>query len=226
MFVILHAYGIPSTIIGAIRSIYINSTTFVSTEDGNSDRLAVETDILQGDTLAPFLFIIVVDYALRQAFRSCSDSGVLVRERRSTRYPAQYLTDLDFADDIALLSNSIAGAQLLVSQLEPVATAVGLIINKAKTKCLLIGATPGGTFHLKSGSIEDVDDFCYLGSWVRTSQRDLQNRKDKAWAACGKLWKIWKSSKLSRNLKLRLFRATVEPVLLYGSSCWSLPRLK
>ena len=37
-----------------------------------------------------------------------------------------------------------------------------------------------------------------------------------AWTACNKLCKIWRSS-LSRTFKLRLFRATVETVLLHGS---------
>ena len=46
-------------------------------------------------------------------------------------------------------------------------------------------------------------------------------RKALAWTACNKLKKIW-SSQISRNLKKRLFFATVESVFLYGSETWSI----
>ena len=42
-----------------------------------------------------------------------------------------------------------------------------------------------------------------------------------AWSACNKMEKIWKSN-LERDFKIRIFRATIEPVLLYGSETWTL----
>ena len=44
-----------------------------------------------------------------------------------------------------------------------------------------------------------------------------------AWSACNDMHKIW-SSNLSRDFKLRIFKATVEPILLYGSETWTLSR--
>jgi len=64
---ILLTYGIPSAVINAIRRVYTNSKSFVSTHNRETEAFAVNTGILQGDTLAPFLFIVVLDYALRQA---------------------------------------------------------------------------------------------------------------------------------------------------------------
>ena len=46
-------------------------------------------------------------------------------------------------------------------------------------------------------------------------------RKALAWSACHKLRKVW-SSKLRRQIKERLFIATVESVLLYGAETWTL----
>ena len=42
-----------------------------------------------------------------------------------------------------------------------------------------------------------------------------------AWNACNKMDKIWKSS-LNRKIKIRLFRVTIEPILLYGCETWTL----
>jgi len=69
MFTILGLYGIPPKIIAAIRCIYTGSKSFVSTPDGDTEPFLVNTGVLQGDTLAPFLFIITMDYVLRQAMQ-------------------------------------------------------------------------------------------------------------------------------------------------------------
>ena len=47
--------------------IYEGRRARVVTPDGNSEEMDILAGVLQGDTLAPFLFIIVLDYALRQA---------------------------------------------------------------------------------------------------------------------------------------------------------------
>ena len=67
MLHILSMYGIPKKIIAAIKRIYENPQTFVHTANDPTDIFSTATDILQGDTLAPYLFAIVVDNILRQS---------------------------------------------------------------------------------------------------------------------------------------------------------------
>ena len=69
--------------------------------------------------------------------------------------------------------------------------------------------------------LETVDDFKYLGSWVNSTNQDIRVRKAMAWKALNGMNVVWRSS-LSRDLKIRFFRAMVESILLYGSECWSL----
>ena len=40
-----------------------------------------------------------------------------------------------------------------------------------------------------------------------------------AWSACNDMHRIW-SSQLSEDLKLKVFRVTIEPILMYGSETW------
>ena len=76
-----------------------------------TSRTSVTTGVLQGDVLTPFLYITVIDYLMRKATEN-TESGVVTHPRRSRRYPAISLNDLDFfADDIALLESSIPNAQ-------------------------------------------------------------------------------------------------------------------
>ena len=56
---------------------------------------------------------------------------------------------------------------------------------------------------------------------MASSEHGFEIRKAMAWSACNKLKLIW-SSNLTRNLKIRLFRATVESVLLYNSETWTI----
>jgi len=83
MFLILAAYGIPSAIINAIRCVYTNSKSFVSTHNGDTEAFAVNTGVLQGDTLALFRFIIVLDYVLRQAMCN-SELGVTLQPKQGS----------------------------------------------------------------------------------------------------------------------------------------------
>ena len=57
--------------------------------------------VLQGDTLAPFLFIIALYYSLWQSTRNTS-IGFMLEKRQGSRKPPIFITDIDFADDLAL----------------------------------------------------------------------------------------------------------------------------
>lgn len=101
MFSVLRHYGIPETTVNAIQVLYSNSSSAVIVDGSISDPFDVTTGVLQGDILAPFLLIILVDYLLGKA--SGPDSGVVTCPRQSRRYPAKMMNDLDFANDFALL---------------------------------------------------------------------------------------------------------------------------
>ena len=99
---ILEAYGIPNEIIKAIMIMYKNTQAFVRSPDGNTEFFDIKAGVLQGDTLARYPFIIVLDYVLRNLDQN-KDLGFTLRKQLSRRYPSEMLTDADFADDLALL---------------------------------------------------------------------------------------------------------------------------
>ena len=124
---ILKAYGVPPNLLRAIETMYAGTRAKVVTPDGDSEEFDIQAGVMQGDTLAPFLFVIVLDYALRKAINGREqDLGLTLTPRRSRRYPAVVLTDLDYADDISLLSNNMEQAQELLSRVESECAKVGL----------------------------------------------------------------------------------------------------
>ena len=222
MLKILQAYGIPSQITDAIESMYNNTMAKVISPDGETELFEILAGVLQGDTLAPYLFVIVLDYALRMAIEGKEeDLGFQLTRRQSRRVGPEVVTDFDFADDIALLSEEMYQAQELLQRVETSVAKVGLKMNASKTKFMLFNQNRKSNLQTNDGSeLEQVKDFKYLGAWMESTAKDIKQRKAAAWRACSKLSKIWKSS-LPRKFKLRLFSATVESVLLYGCEAWT-----
>ena len=115
MLHILLNYGIPQEIVKAIAIMYDNPSSFVQTFDGPTEEFQTAAGILQGDTLAPFLFVIVVDYILRQSIDTHKSKGIDIMPNKTNREKNKYLTDLDYADDIALTATLLQDAQDLLS---------------------------------------------------------------------------------------------------------------
>ena len=105
---ILLAYGIPKETVAAITILYRNSKVKVRSPDGDKDYFDIVAGILQVDTLAPYLFIICLDYVLRTSIDKIKDNGFELTKKRNRRYTAKTITDADYADDIAILANTPA----------------------------------------------------------------------------------------------------------------------
>jgi len=207
---ILRSYGIPIKIINAIKCLYDNSHNKVVLNGTYSEPFEVTSGILQGDALSPFLFIIVLDYVLRKI--PTDEFGFITHER-----PLKSLTDLDFADDIVLLDSDTNKAEEHLKNLEREAEKVGLKINMDKTRYMSnLNSNPE---YKLNGRIEKVNDYKYLGAYVKSTQKEFNIRKAQACQAFWNLKKVW-HSKLPVSLKLRLFKALCIPILLYGCETW------
>ena len=115
---------------------YDTTRARVISPDGETDIFDIQAGVLQGDTLAPFLFIIVLDYCLRQAIPEgkAQELGFTITPRQSRRIGKETITDLGFADDLALLSDTVDQAQELLLALERQAAKIGLQINSKKNQ--------------------------------------------------------------------------------------------
>ena len=197
----------------AIAKIYHNSESCVLLEGEHSRFFGVNTGVLQGDTLAPFLFIIVMDFILKQIPPAFSIN---------THHDTQ-LADLDFADDVALIDNNRENATAHVTQFAAMSRLAGLRINFSKTKVLYVNLEKQ-SIEVGEETIEAVDDFKYLGSYIVTTERDLSCRRAIAWNSFWRLSKVWKSDSITLSLKRKLFNSLILSILLYGCETWTLTR--
>ena len=138
---ILLAYGIPKETVAAITILYRNTKVKVRSPDGDTEYFDIVAGVLQGDTLAPYLFIICLDYVLRTSIDKIKENGFELTKKRSRRYPATTITDADYADDIAILANTPDQAETLLHSLERAAASIGLYVNAQKTEYMCYNQT-------------------------------------------------------------------------------------
>lgn len=76
----------------------------VQTPDVERSFFSILGFILQWDTL---LFILVVDYIMTISVEKIQNKGFILQSRQSSEFPAKFLTDTNFADYIAFISDSV-----------------------------------------------------------------------------------------------------------------------
>ena len=219
---ILLAYGIPKETVAAITILYRNTKVKVRSPDGDTEYFDIVAGVLQGDTLAPYLFIICLDYVLRTSIDKIKENGFELTKKRSRRYPATTIADADYADDIAILANTPDQAETLLHSLEGAAASIGLHVNAHKTEYMCYNQT-GDISTLEGTPLKLVDKFTYLGSSVESTEKDIETRLTKAWTAINRLSTIWKSD-LTDKMKRSFFQAAVTSILLYGCTTWTLTK--
>ncbi|VDO65360.1 unnamed protein product [Schistosoma margrebowiei] len=114
------------------------------------------------------------------------------------------LDDLDFADDLVLLSHTQQQMQDKTTSVAAASAAVGLNIHKGKSKVLRYNTACNIPITIDGEDLEDVKTFTYLGSIIDEhggSDADVKARIGKARAAYLQLRNIWNSKQLSTNTK-------------------------
>nr|KAG5703791.1 hypothetical protein BaRGS_009589 [Batillaria attramentaria] len=185
---LLRHYGVPGKIISLIQCTYQDMSCRIAHAGQLSESFEVKTGVRQGCLLSPFLFLLVIDWIMKTttAGRKNGIQWTLWTQ----------LDDLDFADDLALLSHSHSQMQDKTTCLEATSAGTGLKINRKKTELMKINTTANTPVTVGGEPIREVESFVYLGSVVDGqggTDRDVTARIGKARAAMVMLKNVWAS---------------------------------
>ena len=208
---ILRSYGIPGKITNIIKSFYHN---FSCSVQNSNIMFQVKTGVRQGCVMPSFLFNLAIDWVMRKA---TEDEKRGIRQKINT-----ILEDLDFADDIALLSHTFQHIQQKTNRLSQY---IGLNISERKTEVITINVSNSTPIKLNGKDLPKTNTFTYLGSILCNdggASEDIKTRIGKAWNVFISLNNVWKSSQYSTTTKLKLYHSCVLSTLLYGSECWKM----
>ena len=132
------------------------------------------------------------------------------------------LDDLNFADDLALLSHKHCHIQEKTNRLRIYAKQVGLKISKGKTEVMTLNVQDPAPVKVNDDALPYTEQFTYLGSSVRHdggAGTDISNIIGEARNAFRMLNPVWKSQQYKTHTKLKLYKSCDLSTLLYGSEC-------
>ena len=136
------------------------------------------------------------------------------------------VTNIRYADDIAIISNNERDLQELMNKLNTACKKFGMALNTKKTKVLVIERVPGTKCEVKVGReiLEQVKEYLYLGSWINEGGRARMDIKRRAGMAKNTFWKY--KELMQRNInwktKKRLLNTYVMSVFTYGAETWTI----
>ena len=164
--VMLRHYSVPDPV--DVMQLYHGSTAAVSTLFRLTETFDTTSGVLQGGTLSSHLFILLVDYILRQSL--VDEDGFTLKPANGRRHPAVTLT--------ALAYDSASGAERTLRRLQFNSEAIGLKLNAAKTKVLHVAyeSDPENFLTLAGTTMDVCDIYNYLGLPTLSSNVVIRRR--------------------------------------------------
>ncbi|KAJ4428078.1 hypothetical protein ANN_24092 [Periplaneta americana] len=136
---------------------------------------------------------------------------------------------LVYADDVNMLGENTQTVRENTEILLEASKAIGLEVNPEKTKYMIMSRDQNivrnGNIKIGDLSFEGVEKFKYLGATVTNindTREEIKRRINMGNACYYSVEKLLSSSLLSKNLKVRIYKTVILPVVLYGCETWTL----
>src|SRR6478609_463549 len=142
------------------------------------------------------------------------------------RNGGELIKDVKYADDQGMVANMEAGLQSLMDSLNTTAKHYDMNINIKKTKAMVVSRNGGERVNItvEGQSVEKVSKFRYLDSLISEDGKcldDVKTRIRMAKDAFNKR-KALLTKSIRVDLRKRLVKTLVWPVVLYGCETWTM----
>ena len=134
------------------------------------------------------------------------------------------INNLRYAVDTTLMTESEEELKSLLMKVKVESEKVGLKLNIQKTKIMASGPT---TWEIDGETVETVSDFIFLGSKITTDgdcSHEIKRHLLLGTKVMTNIDSILKSRDITLPTKVRLFKAMVFPVVMYGCESWTVKK--
>ena len=135
------------------------------------------------------------------------------------------VNNLRYADDTTLMAESEEELMSLLMKVKEESEKVGLKLNIQKTKITVSG--PITSWEIDGETVETVSSFIFLGSKIPADgdcSHEIKRRLLLGRKVMTNLDSILKSRGITLSTKVRLVKAIVFPVIMYGCESWSIKK--
>ena len=175
-----------------------------------TDWFQVVTGVRQGCLLSPSLFNLFLEFVMKD-LRNL-DNGIQMGEMS--------INNIRYADDTTLVDLVFDKLQISTNELDKACSKWGMKINPQKCKIM---SADNRDITINGSPVDKVDDFVFLGSNAPSVEADVKRRTRLAAWAFGRLKRtVWTNQDISRSLKVRIYKALILPIAIYGTESWTL----
>ena len=167
--------------------------------------------------MSPCLFNLYVEYIIRNAELEEAQAGIKIAGRN--------INNLSYADDTTLMAESEEELKSFLMKVRVESEKVGLKLNIQKTKIMAFG--PITSWQIDGETVRKVSDFIFWGSQITADgdcSHEIKKRLLLGRKVMTNLDSIFKSRDITLPTKVRLVKAMVFPVVIYGCESWTLKK--
>ena len=165
----------------------------------------------------PCLFNLYAEYIMRNAGLEEAQAGIKIARRN--------INNLRYADDSTLMAESKEELKSLLMKVKVESEKVGLKLNIQKMKIMASG--PITSWAVDGKTVETVSDFLFLGSKITADgdcSHEMKRRLLLGRKVMTNLDSILKSRGITLPTNVRLIKAMVFPVVMYGCESWTVKK--
>src|SRR5574338_36160 len=213
---ILKEMGIPDHLTWLLRNLYAGQEATVTTGHG-TDWFQIGKGVCQDCILSLCLFNLYAEYIMRNSGLEETQAGIKIAGRN--------INNLRYADDTTLMAESEEELKSLLMKVKEESEKVGLKLNIQKAKIMASG--PITSWEIDGETVETVADFIFLGSKITTDgdcSHEIKRRLLLGRKVMTNLDGIFKSRDITLPTKVRLVKAVVFPVVMYGCESWTVKK--
>ena len=164
-------------------------------------------------------YLTYAEYIMRNAGLEEAQAGIKIAGRN--------INHLRYADDTTLMAGSDEELKSFLMKVKEESEKVGLKLKIQRTK--IMASVPITTWQIDGETMETVTDFILLGSKITADgdcSHEIKRRLLLGRKLLTKLDSILKSTDITLPTKVRLVKAMVFPVVIYGCESWTVKKAK
>ena len=173
--------------------------------------------IFKGRYIVPCLFNLYAEYIMRNAGLEETQAGIKIAGRN--------INNLRYTDDTTLMAESEEELKSLLMTVKAESEKVGLKLNIQKTKIMASG--PITSWEIDGETVETVSDFIFWGSKITADgdySHEIKRRLLLGRKVMTNLDSMFKSRDITLPRNVRLVKAMVFPVVMYGCESWTVKK--